>query len=110
MSFLSDLLSPGPASSDEFSREWQEAFGMFESQKVEAGGPAAASARGGAGAAAASAAPAPAPAPGGGVAAGAAGLRGLGGFLPSQLLDQSLSATGQTTPSTGEESSVQHKS
>uniref|UniRef100_A0A3P8UWS7 Islet cell autoantigen 1-like n=1 Tax=Cynoglossus semilaevis TaxID=244447 RepID=A0A3P8UWS7_CYNSE len=47
MSFLSDLLSPGPASSDEFSREWQEAFGMFESQKVEAGGPAAASARGG---------------------------------------------------------------
>lgn len=107
MSFLSDLLSPGPASSDEFSREWQEAFGMFESQKVEAGGPAAASARGGAGAAASAA---PAPAPGGGVAAGAAGLRGLGGFLPSQLLDQSLSATGQTTPSTGEESSVQHKS
>ncbi|XP_024917800.1 islet cell autoantigen 1-like [Cynoglossus semilaevis] len=118
MSFLSDLLSPGPASSDEFSREWQEAFGMFESQKVEAGGPAAASARGGheeeqkqqaasaaparggAGAAAASAAPAPAPAPapGGGVAAGAAGLRGLGGFLPSQLLDQSLSATGWSTP------------
>uniref|UniRef100_A0AAV2L8W2 Islet cell autoantigen Ica1 C-terminal domain-containing protein n=1 Tax=Knipowitschia caucasica TaxID=637954 RepID=A0AAV2L8W2_KNICA len=29
MAFLKDLLSPGPGSSDEFTKEWQDVFGVF---------------------------------------------------------------------------------
>lgn len=78
MAFLKDLLSPGPGSSDEFSREWQDAFGMFEppsaapsSTGATSGGPAARP-------------PSHPPSP--------------TGFLPSQLLDHSLSSTGWSTP------------
>ncbi|KAJ8410121.1 hypothetical protein AAFF_G00211620 [Aldrovandia affinis] len=49
LSFLQEILSPGPSGSNEFSREWQDAFGPS-------------------------------------------------GFLPSQLLDQSMSSTGWATP------------
>ncbi|XP_064166614.1 islet cell autoantigen 1-like isoform X2 [Anguilla rostrata] len=75
LSFLQDILSPGPSGSNEFSREWQDAFGCFE--------------------------PPVAPPPA--AAAGAPALSpshptGSSGFLPSQLLDQSLSSTGWATP------------
>lgn len=73
MAFLKDLLSLGPGASEEFSREWQDAFGVFEPPSIPqstsgavSGGPAAGP-------------PSPSPT----------------GFLPSQLLDHSLSATGQ---------------
>uniref|UniRef100_A0A3P9MP40 Islet cell autoantigen 1-like n=1 Tax=Oryzias latipes TaxID=8090 RepID=A0A3P9MP40_ORYLA len=73
MAFLKDLLSPDLGSSDEFSREWQDAFGIFEppatpavSTAAEVGPP--------------SIPPCPS------------------GFLPSQLLDQSLSSSGWVTP------------
>ncbi|XP_013877665.1 islet cell autoantigen 1-like [Austrofundulus limnaeus] len=73
MAFLTDLLSLGPGGSDEFSREWQDAFGMFDPPSVPAasGGPAARP-------------PSNPPSP--------------TGFLPSQLLDHSLSSTGWATP------------
>ncbi|XP_017282331.1 islet cell autoantigen 1-like isoform X1 [Kryptolebias marmoratus] len=73
MAFLKDLLSLGPGGSDEFSREWQDAFGMFDPPSVPAasGGPAAHP-------------PSNPPSP--------------TGFLPSQLLDHSLSSTGWATP------------
>lgn len=74
MAFLKDLLSPGPGTSDEFSREWQDAFGIFEPPSVTA--PAA----GTAGSGPAARPPSPRPS----------------GFLPSQLLDHSLSSTGQS--------------
>ncbi|XP_041637669.1 islet cell autoantigen 1-like isoform X2 [Cheilinus undulatus] len=78
MAFLKDLLSPGPGASDEFSREWQDAFGMFEP-------PAAApSSTGAASSAPAARLPSNPPSP--------------TGFLPSQLLDHSLSSTGWSTP------------
>lgn len=77
MAFLKDLLSPGPGTADDFSQEWHDAFGMFESP---AAAPAAVAPAGGA--AAPAAAPPRPPSP------------GLSGFLPSQLLDHSLSATG----------------
>lgn len=77
MAFLKDLLSPGPGTADDFSQEWHDAFGMFESP---AAAPAALAPAGGA--AAPAAAPPRPPSP------------GLSGFLPSQLLDHSLSATG----------------
>ncbi|XP_033900934.1 islet cell autoantigen 1-like protein isoform X2 [Acipenser ruthenus] len=70
MSFLKDLLSPGPLGSDEFSREWNNAFGSFEHSPAPASGPASS--------------PEQPSSP--------------TGFLPSQLLDRSLSATGWTTP------------
>ncbi|XP_058888106.1 islet cell autoantigen 1-like protein isoform X1 [Acipenser ruthenus] len=70
MSFLKDLLSPGPLGSDEFSREWNNAFGSFE----------------------------PSPAPASGPASSPEQPSSPTGFLPSQLLDHSLSATGWTTP------------
>uniref|UniRef100_A0A3B4TYX5 Islet cell autoantigen 1-like n=1 Tax=Seriola dumerili TaxID=41447 RepID=A0A3B4TYX5_SERDU len=76
MAFLKDLLSPGPGASDEFSKEWQDAFGMFDPPKVQ---PAATVATGSGQAARLPSDP-PSPT----------------GFLPSQLLDHSLSATGQT--------------
>uniref|UniRef100_A0A1A8GI74 Islet cell autoantigen 1-like n=1 Tax=Nothobranchius korthausae TaxID=1143690 RepID=A0A1A8GI74_9TELE len=74
MAFLQDLLSPGPGGSDEFSKEWQDAFGMFDPPSVPATssiGPAAHP-------------PSNPPSP--------------TGFLPSQLLDHSLSSTGWVTP------------
>ncbi|XP_029303137.1 islet cell autoantigen 1-like isoform X1 [Cottoperca gobio] len=84
MAFLKDLLSPGPGASDEFSREWQDAFGLFEppsdpppSTGAESSGPAE-----GSGPAARPPSNPPSPT----------------GFLPSQLLDHSLSATGWSTP------------
>lgn len=69
MAFLKDLLSPGPGGSDEFSREWQDAFGAFDPPSVPAAstGPARP--------------PSNPPSP--------------TGFLPSQLLDHSLSSSGQ---------------
>ncbi|MBN3288916.1 ICA69 protein, partial [Polyodon spathula] len=71
MSFLKDLLSPGPLGSEEFSREeWNNAFGSFE----------------------------PSPAPASGPALSPEQRSSPTGFLPSQLLDRSLSATGWTTP------------
>lgn len=78
MAFLKDLLSPGPGASDEFSREWQDAFGMFDP-------PAAApSSTGAASSVPAARPPSNPPSP--------------TGFLPSQLLDHSLSSTGWSTP------------
>ncbi|MGH0127045.1 UNVERIFIED_CONTAM: hypothetical protein FKN15_030432 [Acipenser sinensis] len=70
MSILKDLLSLGPLGSDEFSREWNNAFGSFE----------------------------PSPAPASGPASSPEQPSSPTGFLPSQLLDRSLSATGWTTP------------
>ncbi|XP_070786792.1 islet cell autoantigen 1-like [Enoplosus armatus] len=78
MAFLKDLLSPGPGASDEFSREWQDAFGLFDSPAVPPSSAGAAS--GGAAARPPSNPPSPT------------------GFLPSQLLDHSLSSTGWSTP------------
>ncbi|XP_029376582.1 islet cell autoantigen 1-like isoform X1 [Echeneis naucrates] len=78
MAFLKDLLSPGPGASDEFSKEWQDAFGMFDPPGVQ---PAAAGATSSGPAARLPSNP-PSPT----------------GFLPSQLLDHSLSATGWSTP------------
>nr|XP_046238486.1 islet cell autoantigen 1-like isoform X2 [Scatophagus argus] len=76
MAFLKDLLSPGPGASDEFSREWQDAFGLFDPPSVPPLSTGAASS----GPAARPSSPSPT------------------GFLPSQLLDHSLSATGWSTP------------
>ncbi|XP_045909477.1 islet cell autoantigen 1-like [Micropterus dolomieu] len=78
MAFLKDLLSPGPGASDEFSREWQDAFGLFDPPSVPPSSTGAAS-RG-----PAARPPSNPPSP--------------TGFLPSQLLDHSLSSTGWSTP------------
>lgn len=83
MAFLKDLLSPGPGSSEEFSKEWQDAFGVFESPGALTAAAATGGVSGGASAAAAQPQSNP-PSP--------------TGFLPSQLLDQSLSSTGWSTP------------
>ncbi|XP_043966219.1 islet cell autoantigen 1-like isoform X3 [Gambusia affinis] len=72
MAFLKDLLSPGPGGSDEFSREWQDAFGAFDPPSVPAAGTGPARP------------PSNPPSP--------------TGFLPSQLLDHSLSSSGWVTP------------
>ncbi|XP_014868417.1 PREDICTED: islet cell autoantigen 1-like protein isoform X2 [Poecilia mexicana] len=72
MAFLKDLLSPGPGGSDEFSREWQDAFGAFDPPSVPAAGTGPTSP------------PSNPPSP--------------TGFLPSQLLDHSLSSSGWVTP------------
>ncbi|XP_071762984.2 islet cell autoantigen 1-like [Centroberyx gerrardi] len=84
IAFLKDLLSPGPGGADEFSREWQDAFGLFEPPSLPpaATGPQAAATSGGPGAAARPPSNPPSPT----------------GFLPSQLLDHSLSSTGWSTP------------
>ena len=82
MAFLKDLLSLGPGASDEFSKEWQDAFGMFDPPNIPAPSTGAATggaATGGAAAAAHTSSNPPSPT----------------GFLPSQLLDHSLSSTGQ---------------
>ncbi|XP_077370537.1 islet cell autoantigen 1-like [Festucalex cinctus] len=76
MAFLKDLLSPNPGTTDDFSREWQDAFGLFDAPVAGA---------------AATGPPAPpvgnlVPPP------------NPTGFLPSQLLDHSLSSTGWSTP------------
>ncbi|CAF95467.1 unnamed protein product, partial [Tetraodon nigroviridis] len=68
-----DLLSPGPGASDEFSREWQDAFGVFEPANTPQ--PADETVTSGAPANPPSSSPT--------------------GFLPSQLLDHSLSSTGR---------------
>ncbi|XP_028248957.1 islet cell autoantigen 1-like isoform X2 [Parambassis ranga] len=78
MAFLKDLLSPGPGASDEFSREWQDAFGMFDPPSA----PSVSTGAAGSGAAARPSSTPPSPT----------------GFLPSQLLDHSLSSTGWATP------------
>ncbi|CAI5649009.1 islet cell autoantigen 1-like isoform X4 [Oreochromis niloticus] len=78
MAFLKDLLSPGSGASDEFSREWQDAFGMFTSPSVPT------TSQGAQSGATAARPPSNPPSP--------------TGFLPSQLLDHSLSSTGWATP------------
>lgn len=88
MAFLKDLLSPGPGGSDEFSKEWQDAFGMFDPPSATPAGTAATS--GGQAACLPSDPPSPT------------------GFLPSQLLDHSLSSTGRTLPSAGGTSFLHH--
>ncbi|XP_051751919.1 islet cell autoantigen 1-like isoform X1 [Ctenopharyngodon idella] len=71
LAFLQDLLSPGAAGgASEFSKAWQDAFGCFEAPSAPV--------------AAASLQPETANTP--------------SGFLPSQLLDHSLSTTGWATP------------
>ncbi|XP_037311327.2 islet cell autoantigen 1-like isoform X1 [Pungitius pungitius] len=82
MAFLGDLLSAGPGGGDEFSREWQDAFGLFDPPSVPP--PSEGVAAVGEAAAAAACPPSNPPSP--------------TGFLPSQLLDHSLSATGWSTP------------
>uniref|UniRef100_A0A3Q2QGL6 Islet cell autoantigen 1-like n=1 Tax=Fundulus heteroclitus TaxID=8078 RepID=A0A3Q2QGL6_FUNHE len=71
MAFLKDLLSPGPGAGEEFSREWQDAFGTFDPPSVPAAAPPARP---------------------------ASNLPSPTGFLPSQLLDHSLSSSGWVTP------------
>lgn len=86
MAFLKDLLSPGPGASDEFSREWQDAFGLFDPPTVP---PQSAAVTGGP-------AESRAPTEGSGPAARPpSGPPSPTGFLPSQLLDHSLSSTGE---------------
>ncbi|XP_056315622.1 islet cell autoantigen 1-like isoform X2 [Danio aesculapii] len=71
LAFLQDLLSPGAAGgTSEFSKAWQEAFGCFEAPPppVAAASPQTET------------------------------TNTPSGFLPSQLLDHSLSATGWATP------------
>lgn len=72
MAFLKDLLSPGVGANDEFSREWQDAFGVFEPSNTPQS--TAESLISGATANPPSSSPT--------------------GFLPSQLLDHSLSSSG----------------
>lgn len=78
MAFLKDLLSPGPGAADEFSREWQDAFGLFDAPSIPPAGTGAASSSG----------PDPAARP-------PSHPPSPTGFLPSQLLDHSLSSTGE---------------
>ncbi|XP_039870827.1 islet cell autoantigen 1-like isoform X3 [Simochromis diagramma] len=78
MAFLKDLLSPGSGANDEFSKEWQDAFGMFTSPSVPT------TSQGAQSGATAARPPSNPPSP--------------TGFLPSQLLDHSLSSTGWATP------------
>ncbi|KAM9835821.1 islet cell autoantigen 1-like [Aulostomus maculatus] len=83
MAFLKDLLSPGPGAADDFSREWQDAFGLFDPPSLPpaaAGAAAATISSQGPAARPPSCPPSPT------------------GFLPSQLLDHSLSSTGWSTP------------
>ncbi|XP_055022795.1 islet cell autoantigen 1, partial [Boleophthalmus pectinirostris] len=87
MAFLKDLLSPGPGSSDEFTKEWQDAFGVFDSPTTPSSVPSGAatvSANSGGASTATTRPPSNPPSP--------------TGFLPSQLLDHSLSSTGWATP------------
>ncbi|XP_054479972.1 islet cell autoantigen 1-like isoform X1 [Anoplopoma fimbria] len=90
MAFLKDLLSPGPGAADEFSREWQDAFGLFDAPGVP---PPSTGAAGGE------------PSEGSGPATGSgppvlptSSPPSPTGFLPSHLLDHSMSSTGWSTP------------
>ncbi|XP_067349658.1 islet cell autoantigen 1-like isoform X1 [Channa argus] len=76
MAFLKDILSPGPGINDDFSKEWQDAFGIFEPPIIPPAGTASSGQAG--------SLPSNPPSP--------------TGFLPSQLLDHSLSSTGWATP------------
>ncbi|XP_063733800.1 islet cell autoantigen 1-like isoform X1 [Eleginops maclovinus] len=89
MAFLKDLLSPGPGASDEFSREWQDAFGLFDPPTVPPQSPAATSGLAESRVPTESSGPAARP---------PSGPPSPTGFLPSQLLDHSLSSTGWSTP------------
>ncbi|XP_071187163.1 islet cell autoantigen 1-like protein [Salvelinus alpinus] len=83
MAFLKDLLSPGPMEADEFSREWQGTFGCLEfSDPVPPTAPT----------------PSLIPPPPTGAACPPSQSPSPTGFLPSQLLDHSLSSTGWATP------------
>ncbi|CAB1327398.1 unnamed protein product, partial [Coregonus sp. 'balchen'] len=73
MAFLKDLLSPGPMEADEFSGEWQGTLGCLESSDPVPPTPTGEACP-----------PSQPPSP--------------TGFLPSQLLDHSLSSTGWATP------------
>uniref|UniRef100_A0AAY4AH34 AH domain-containing protein n=1 Tax=Denticeps clupeoides TaxID=299321 RepID=A0AAY4AH34_9TELE len=75
--FLKELLSPGVSSSDEFTQAWQDAFGCFESPAPTGASQTPPT----------SVYPAPKSDP-----------DSPTGFLPSQLLDHSLSSTGWATP------------
>ncbi|XP_072243583.1 islet cell autoantigen 1-like isoform X2 [Leuresthes tenuis] len=94
MAFLKDLLSLGPGASDEFSKEWQDAFGMFDPPSIPAASTGAATGGAATGGAATGGATT------GGVAAAhtSSNPPSPTGFLPSQLLDHSLSSTGWVTP------------
>ncbi|KAK7155014.1 hypothetical protein R3I93_009839 [Phoxinus phoxinus] len=71
LAFLQDLLSPGAAGgASEFSKAWQDAFGSFEAP----------------------------PAPVAAATLQAETVNTHAGFLPSHLLDHSLSTTGWATP------------
>lgn len=77
LSFLQDLLSPGAASrTDEFSQAWQDAFGCFEAPASAPSSTHTAAASSTAATRSSSQPPSPT------------------GFLPSQLLDHGISATG----------------
>ncbi|KAK6325922.1 hypothetical protein J4Q44_G00052640 [Coregonus suidteri] len=78
MAFLKDLLSPGPMEADEFSGEWQGTLGCLESSDPVP--------------------PTLAPPPPTGEACPPSQPPSPTGFLPSQLLDHSLSSTGWATP------------
>ncbi|XP_029601253.1 islet cell autoantigen 1-like isoform X2 [Salmo trutta] len=83
MAFLKDLLSPGPMEADEFSRDWQGTFGCLEfSDPVP---PTALT-------------PTLVLPPPTGAACPPSQSPSPTGFLPSQLLDHSLSSTGWATP------------
>ncbi|XP_061081787.1 islet cell autoantigen 1-like isoform X2 [Conger conger] len=74
--FLQEFLSGGPSGgSQDFSREWQDAFGSFEPP-----------------------APPPPAAPASAPLLSPSHTPASAAFLPSQLLDQSLSSTGWVTP------------
>ncbi|XP_051569197.1 islet cell autoantigen 1-like protein isoform X2 [Myxocyprinus asiaticus] len=74
LSFLQDLLSPGATvGTSEFSKAWQDAFGCFEAPPTPVAPATPASSQ-------------------------AETTNTSTGFLPSQLLDQSLRATGWATP------------
>ncbi|KAJ8003346.1 hypothetical protein DPEC_G00147370 [Dallia pectoralis] len=82
VTFLKNLLSPGPIGSDEFSREWQDAFGCFEvSDSAPLAPPTSVMLP-----------------PSAGVPCPPSQPPSPTGFLPSQLLDQSLRSTGWATP------------
>lgn len=87
MAFLKDLLSPGPGANDDFSREWQDAFGVFEPSNT----PQSTDETVNSGAAANPPSSSPT------------------GFLPSQLLDHSLSSTGQQHCPCWRDESLQYK-
>lgn len=93
MAFLKDLLSPGPGSLDEFSQEWQDAFGIFESP-----GATSALSSGTAAVEAASSSGRPETVVAAAEARPQSNSPSPTGFLPSHLLDHSLSSTGWATP------------